>query len=41
MSEHGSPLRILVVQNDIDTGLGRIGDGSYGTGFAAVCRGDA
>ena len=32
MSEHGSPLRILVVQNDVDKGLGRIGDGFYGTG---------
>jgi hypothetical protein len=40
MSEHGSPLRILVVQNDVDKGLGRVGDGFYGTSFAAVCRGD-
>ena len=32
MSEHGSPTRILVIQNDVDKGLGRIGDGFYGTG---------
>jgi GMP synthase (glutamine-hydrolysing) len=32
MSEHGSSIRILVVQNDVDKGLGRIGDGFYGTG---------
>jgi hypothetical protein len=41
MSEQGSPIRILVVQNDVETGLGCIGDGFDGTGFAAVCRGDA
>ena len=32
MSEHGSPTRIRVIQNDVDKGLGRIGDGFYGTG---------
>ena len=32
MSDHGSPTRILVIQNDVDKGLGRIGDGFYGTG---------
>ena len=41
MSEQGSPIRILVVQNDVDTGLGWTGDGFHGTGFAAVCSGDA
>ena len=41
MSEHGSPLRIFIVQNNVKKALSRIGDGFYGTGFAAVCLGDA
>ena len=36
MSEHGSSIRILVVQNDVDKGLGRIGDGFYGVDLKQI-----
>lgn len=32
MSEHGSPIRTLVVQNDVDKGLSHTGDGFDGSG---------